>query len=231
MNKQLVKTGSNSVKIGISILLMMAGMGVGGGNSRLLAQEGLEDFSHWAGLCRTLLEQAQYEEAVAACDAAIALNTNDPIVWSDRGDALFALKQYAEAVAAYNQAIERDPNNSLLLTKRCSGAVELSQYEEAIASCDTALRMDNNWETQSPAVAWYHRGVALSRSGQMEEALTSYEWAIKINPDYSIALAGRCGILSELGQGAEALDCLRSRIASQSKLGNPQPRYCLGEQS
>lgn len=176
------------------------------------AQEGLRDVSYWAGLCELLLEQGDYEEAIAACDEAINIRRKRPQVWSDRADALFALGRYAEAVASYNQALDRgDSRNSRRLTRRCAAEIELGHYEPALDSCDRALAEDRDWGSQSPARAWYYRGLALEGSNQAALALEAYEQALSLTPDDWRISAQRCRLLSELGEAEAALtDCDRA---------------------
>lgn len=170
-----------------------------------LAQEKLVDFDYWASMCNTLRRAEQYDKALEACNQAVGLFPNDPETWNDRGDVLVALDSPAEALVSYEQALRQDPTNSLIQAKRCSMLVELGQTADAVTSCEESLEIDQNWGEDTPALAWYHRGEALTGMGKDSEALESYEWATRINPNYSPGWAGRCYALSKVARYEEAL--------------------------
>lgn len=193
---------------------------------RLLAQQEqqlqLKDFNYWASLCDSLAKAQKHEDAVKACDQAIALNPNDGATWMDRGDAQLALVMYAEASASYDQVLRQEPNHSLVLAKQCGVLSELGRQDDAIAACEKALEADSNWGDGSPALAWYNRGLVLSRLNKPEQALDSYEWAIKINPDYSLAWAGQCLVLSDINQYEEAMTSCDKALQA-ANWGNSSP--------
>ena len=53
----------------------------------------------------------QYEEALVACDRAIALNPQVALTWVTRSAALDRLGQYDEALASYDRALALHPND------------------------------------------------------------------------------------------------------------------------
>ena len=130
-----------------------------------IAQEKLQDFDYWASLCSSLVKSRKYKEAVEACNQAITINTNEPIAWLERGDAMVGLAMYIEAVVSYDRFIKLKPDNAGALAKRCGALNELERYEDAIASCELALRLDKNWDDASPAMVWYIQGALLKRAG------------------------------------------------------------------
>jgi tetratricopeptide (TPR) repeat protein len=172
------------------------------------AQEKLQDYDYWASLCTSLGKSKKFKEAVVACDQAITINPNEPIAWAERGHSLVALAMYTEAVVSYDRFIRLDPINSEILTKRCGALNEIERYDDALTSCESALRIDKNWGETSPAEAWYNQATTLKRSGKPAESLESLALAIRTKPNYSIALADRCDLLSSLDRNPEALkDC------------------------
>ena len=77
-----------------------------------IAQEKLQDFDYWASLCSSLVKSRKYKEAVEACNQAITINTNEPIAWLERGDAMVGLAMYIEAVVSYDRFIKLKPDNA-----------------------------------------------------------------------------------------------------------------------
>ncbi len=188
-----------------------------------IAQDKLQDFDYWASLCSSLVKSRKYKEAVEACNQAITLNTNEPIAWLERGDAMVGLAMYTEAVVSYDRFIKLQPENSGALAKRCGALMELARYEDAIASCELALRLDKNWADASPAMVWYIQGALLKREGKLAEALESLGLAIRSNPNYSLALTERCDIFVALDRAADAIqDCDRA-IKVNANWGNATP--------
>ncbi|MEA5468392.1 tetratricopeptide repeat protein [Spirulina sp. 06S082] len=170
-----------------------------------IAQEKLVDFDYWASLCNTLLLAEDYEKALEACDQAVGLFPNDPVTWNNRGDVLFALSQYGDALVSYEQVLRRSPTDSLALAKRCASLTALGRTDDAVVACDEGLEIDGDWGEGTPAIAWYNRGVAMTQVGNHSEALESYDWAIRTNPSYSPAYAGRCLSLAQFSRYEEAL--------------------------
>ena len=56
--------------------------------------------------------------------------------------------------------------------------------------------------------AWYNKGVDLGKLERYEEALSCYDEAIKLYPEYLLALYGKGNSLRKLGRDEEAEQCL-----------------------
>jgi tetratricopeptide (TPR) repeat protein len=57
-------------------------------------------------------------EALAACEQALRLNSDDAVVYSTYGDVLFELGHYEEALANYKQALRLDPTSRMPTTTK-----------------------------------------------------------------------------------------------------------------
>ncbi len=137
--------------------------------------EGKAQLYHEMG--RILISLKRYEEAIASCDKAIAINPNDDWAWHRRGYSLSQLGRYEEAIASCDKAIAINPNHDWAWYRRGVALSQLGRYEEAIASCDKAVAINPNHDW-----AWYLRGDALCELGRYGEAVASCEKAITINP-------------------------------------------------
>lgn len=171
----------------------------------LMAQANSDKFEYknvefWVTQCLVLHEEQEYPKALQACEQAISLKPKplDLAVWAARSDALFQLGRYAESIVSYTQIVNTAPKYSFAIARQCAASFQLGRYSDAADSCETALRIDGNWDKGSPAFAWYYRGLSLQKLGRLETALDSFEQALRINPEDSMAIAGRCGVLSEL---------------------------------
>ena len=186
----------------------------------VLAQEELEGSIYWTRLCRSLTEAKKYQEALAACDHAIALTPKDVTIWIDRGESLLRLEKYLEAVVNYNQVLLLKPYNSLALVKRCQAHLSLQQYQQAISDCQAALGWNLIWEDQTSALPWYLIGEAFSKGEKREEALDSYERAIQVNPNYSLAFVAKCRLLSRLKKYEPALESCHQALEINGDWGH-----------
>ena len=187
-------------------LALGALVGVAGPQLSVVAQEQtagfeLEDFEFWAEQCLLLSTETDYQKTQETCEQAISLEPKDDnlALWFARSHALFHLGQHVEAIASFGQVLKVAPNDSISLTYQCASQYQLSQLETAVDTCEQALRLDGSWGTDSPALAWYYRGLALQAQGRLETALASYSRALTLTPDDLMVQAGRCAVASELG--------------------------------
>lgn len=151
----------------------------------------VDDFNFWAEQCQTLAQRYQYDKALAACDEAIAQNSNleETLgIWVTRGEALMYLGQNEEALTAFGLVLELEPEYSLAMTYRCRVQYILYLFEDAVDTCEEALLIDGNWGQRSPALAWYYRGLALQKQGFLETALDSFGRGVR---------SGQAGLISE----------------------------------
>jgi len=239
--------------IGVTVVLlspansMLAAVGIEASQvnaatrSMLLAQSEsgefeYEDFDFWVNQCLLLTEQQQYAEALTACEAAIALEPREDNVevWSARGEALYALGRYTESIAAYQRVVEASANDSLAIAAQCAGLFQLNRYEDAIDTCEQALSVNGSWGNDSPAVAWYYRGLSLRQLGRLETALASFERAMSVDPAHVQSLAEQCETLTELQRSTELMATCRPEAAAavgsaMADSANPADRSTVTE--
>lgn len=159
-----------------------------------------EDFDFWADQCLLLSQEDDYEKTIEVCEKAISLKEKRDNVdlWISRSDALFHKGDYREAIASFNRVLRVLPNHSMAMTYKCASLFQLNVYEDAIDSCENALEANANWAKESPAKAWYYRGLALQSIGRSETALNSFLRAIIIDPENILAKAGLCSLETDL---------------------------------
>jgi predicted TPR repeat methyltransferase len=80
-----------------------------------------------------------------------------------------------------------------------------------VASYDQAIELQPDY-----AQAYYNRGVALTKLGQLEAAVDSYNRAIQIQPDYAEAYYNRGKTLNDLGKLVEAVACFNKVLEISS---------------
>lgn len=156
-------------------------------------------------------------EALAACEAALALNPANAAVHQAHGDALHDLKRYAEAVAAYDRCLALDPGSFVAWSNRGSALLRARRFEEAVSSYEHALALQGKGGGVAPprwlANPYLNRGAALQELGRFEDALKSFDRAIAADPDLAEAHANRGCTLDCLGRPQEALSSCERAIA------------------
>jgi tetratricopeptide (TPR) repeat protein len=187
--------------------------------SQLLAQTSAQDFEYedfdfWSEQCLQLGQNAQYADALSACEKAISLKPKRENIdlWTTRSNALFHLAKYAESLTSYSHVVTLAPKNSAAIAYQCAALFQLDRYNDAIDSCEQALRVDGNWGTVSPSLALFYRGASLRRLGRMETALASYEQALRLNSDNASVNAERCSLLLELKTEADPSCNMQEKI-------------------
>ncbi len=72
-------------------------------------------------------------------------------------------------------------------------------------------------------MAWYNRGVAYSSLGRRQEAIDSYDEALRLDPGYAAAWNNKGIALSALGRHEEAIACYEKALEAgvgESDAGN-----------
>ena len=187
----------------------------------LLAQASVDDYDYWVQACEMQVELEKYPEAIAACDRALAINPKDARVWRERATAALGTKDYSAAFLDYDRVLRFGGPSSGASAGQCESRVFLEQYPEAISDCTAALQLDRDWGRFSPSRAWYFRGQAAIALGQLDDALSSYRWATRLEGDYAPALAGQCLVLSRQGEYERALGVCRTALAGNWDGQNP----------
>src|SRR5260370_689078 len=93
----------------------------------------------------TLHDLKRYEEALAAFEQAIRLDSNYAHAHYNKGYTLNDLKRYEEALAASEHASRLNPNHTDDYNNKGNTLRDLKRYEEALAAFEQAIRLDPNY--------------------------------------------------------------------------------------
>jgi len=131
----------------------------------------------WSTFGNLLSERAQWKEALAAHDKAIALGFVE--VWSyiNRGKALGSLNRPHAALESFDAALALEPDNAEALSDRGVVLMALGRPAEALDSYERALAR------QPVAATFSNHANALQELMRPQEALQSFERALALNPD------------------------------------------------
>ncbi|MCA2896703.1 tetratricopeptide repeat-containing S1 family peptidase, partial [Microcystis sp. M039S1] len=98
------------------------------------------------------------------------------------------LENYEQALTVINQAISLVPNNPNYYNEKWAVLSELKRYDEGLAAINQAINL-------APRAAWYYnRGNLYYYQQKYDLALSDYDKAIELNPNYAKAYYNR-GVL------------------------------------
>jgi len=138
-------------------------------------------------------------EALASYEKALAIDTKNPEALNNMGTALHDLGRIAEALRITSARLQ----HGLTTLRHCSIA-------ECVLGSQTACGRGQELRTvlvhdSKHVPAYNNRGNAFSRLTHYEEALSSYDQALKIDPAHVDARVNRAATLARLDQYDEAI--------------------------
>jgi tetratricopeptide (TPR) repeat protein len=108
--------------------------------------------------------------------------------------------RFAEAEACYQRVLAAQPENSDALHLIGNIAYQVGRHDVAIAMIGQAIRRNG----RNP-LYFSNLGLALASQGRFEEALTRFEQALVLKPDYAEAHNNRGNVLKALNRHADAM--------------------------
>jgi tetratricopeptide (TPR) repeat protein len=87
------------------------------------------------------------------------------------------------AITDFNAALARNPQMDAAYLNRGSALLSAARYDEARADFSRVIAMKG----ANTAVAYFNRGVAYEKSGNVSAAYSDYQQAQRINPSYQAA--------------------------------------------
>lgn len=161
---------------------------------------------------RAYRDQGDYAQAIAAYDAALAVDPTSIDAYLARAALYHALggeADIAQSLADYSQAIALDPTSAAAYYLR-GGVYQyaLGDLERAIADYSTAIELHAN-----RVEAYDARASAYAAHGSIDAAFADYEQALALDPNYTVVYYNRAGVYYYWqGAGDLALDDLNRAI-------------------
>ncbi|MEO0967726.1 MAG: tetratricopeptide repeat protein [Cyanobacteria bacterium J06639_18] len=172
--------------------------------------------------CQALLALEKNEDAISSCEKALEADANWGDVtpanaWYNMGLAFTKSTKYQKALESFERATLVKPNYSLAFAQQCGALVTLQLYSRAIKVCDTAIQTNGDWGKQTAAIAWKNKALALTRLGQIPEAVNAYKQGLEINPKDAIAWYERGYLQQKLHQYDRALASYKMAVQIKPK--------------
>jgi protein O-GlcNAc transferase len=169
------------------------------------------------GRGNALLALNDFQGALASFERAVSLMPGFTEALAHRGMALLKLERIEEAIDAFSSALATRPNEARLLARRASALCLRWRHSEALADCERALRLQPSlaearyarWSAMmglrqfdsvvaeidaSPQGAADDPEIVLLRAnaqrqlGRANDAVSCYERALELRPDFADAL-------------------------------------------
>jgi len=163
-------------------------------------------------------------DALSAIDQAIAIRSDKPLMWINRGNILRDLGKLIESLDCYTKAMSLDPHDTAGLLNSSSILLELGQHAQALEQLNQLIRLDpkavNAYamkgiilsairddngaiEASRQAILLDHRlatahetlGIAHLRSGHGHEALVHFQIALDLGQITEMTLSGKANAL------------------------------------
>jgi tetratricopeptide (TPR) repeat protein len=156
---------------------------------------------------KVLMLVAELEQAIKGYNEAIA-QTDVPVAFFNRGNALYQQGNFEAAVKDYTQAIALKPNYADAFYNRGLSLYQQGNFEAAVKDFNQAIALKPYF-----VAALSDRGNALYRQGKLEDAIKDYTQAIALKPDLALAFNGRGLTLYRRGKFEDAIKDYTQAIA------------------
>ena len=112
-------------------------------------------------------------------ELALRADSSFALAWENQADMLFQMQKFEDCLAKLEGCLKHSPESTTCLLKRAEFAIHLQQFEQAFQYLNDALRLNDQLHE-----AYWMKGRIYATTGAEEKALSSYQTAIEVNPDF-----------------------------------------------
>jgi tetratricopeptide (TPR) repeat protein len=130
---------------------------------------------------RAIWKMAQSDPQGAFDDWSLALRADSSyaLAWEQQADMLFQMQKFEDCLAKLDGCLQHAPESTRCMLKRAEFSIHLQQFELAFQYLNDALRLDDQLHE-----AYWMKGKIYATTGADEKALSSYQTAIEVNPNF-----------------------------------------------
>jgi len=148
--------------------------------------------------------------------AAEETQKDEATAYYNQAEILVVSGEYARAIALFDKALASNTtmirqSDALLYTYRdkAYAQIQLNDFENASKTLDAGIS-----EYGGDQMLWNNKGFVLFKMGSYPDALTAYNRAILIEPNYTVALMNKGDVLYQMGRYNEAVDAYKQALES-----------------
>jgi len=156
----------------------------------------------------------QPDKAVGPMLQSLKLNPNQAPGWHALGITYIQLKENANAVGAISRAIRLNPNQPNYYNNLAAAYAEMARWQDAFNALNDEAPLA---EKLNNATVWYRLGNGYARLEQARPAVSAYQHAIKLNPNWAQAWTN-LGTMLQWGGNVKGAE---NAYAQGSRLGDP----------
>ncbi|MDO5849750.1 MAG: tetratricopeptide repeat protein [Methanobacteriaceae archaeon] len=141
--------------------------------------------------------------AIECYSNALEINPKNEKLWVRKAELCWYDSDYISEVESYKKALELNPTNATYY-KKIGDAYEgyLNDNKNAIKYYNNALELDYD-----DKYLWVTKGRLEKEIGKYDDALKSFNFAAKLNPNHDGALLNKAEIFCKLNCFEEAIEC------------------------
>jgi Flp pilus assembly protein TadD len=140
------------------------------------------------------------------------------------GSAFFQSGYYDQAAASFARALRDDPSSAEAHYGLGSVYLKQEKNAEARASFEQALKLTASYPDTGPN-AWNNLGLLATREGRTSDAIGHFQEALRLSPDYWIALENLGNAYRQQRRWDEARATLERAVAARPR--EPEANYSL----
>jgi len=167
-----------------------------------------------------------YSEALKFFNEAVAKDKSNTTYLLKRGETKSFAGKSILAITDYNKVIQLDSDNSMAYALRSAIYVELKDFKSAIDDCQKAIGINPKNE-----LAYIRMGdsyITMEPKNYLE-AMKSYNYAINLNPNNSVALHNRGIAKKELKDYLGAIEDFNKAIIIDAEYGSAYMNRGIGK--
>jgi tetratricopeptide (TPR) repeat protein len=112
-------------------------------------------------------------------EIALMIKPDDPTIYANMAQTLFALKDYEKAIESLKKVVELDPKNSKVYANIGHILYRQGKYDEAMVNIKKAIELDPD-----NAMAYGNMANVLCAQGHYDKAIESYLKCLTLNPEF-----------------------------------------------
>ena len=160
----------------------------------------------WINKAESLLALKENDQALKVIDEAIKLldsgkkaqeeekNQELSVAFTHQGKALWQKKEYERALVAYDQALKYVPDYFTAQRDRSIILRKLKRSDEAVINFNQILNSQKLSSAQKAEI-WYYLGLSFIDLSRNQEAISAFDEALNLKPDYQAAIKAQKTIL------------------------------------